>query len=97
MKKPKQCIVRFYDYNECQKYIAHKMGVKSLRDFAGKYSENNPDAPYQDFWHVVMKHNQVCNGCYVWIPEPTSVPDWAKPICEKFIEEFGDIEFWVEW
>lgn len=100
MEKPKKKIVKHYDYNECAKYIAYKLGIKNLRDCAGKYSENKPDAPYQDFWHVVMDQNDnVSNGSYVWILDDWyDCPEWAKPIADAFAEEFGkDEQFWVEW
>lgn len=97
MKKPRKKQVWHYDYWECENYIAHLMGVKDLRDFAGKYSEGNDDAPYLDFWHEVLDNNEIHNGSYIYISREGDWPEWCEPIVEKFIKEFGDEKYWVRW
>ena len=69
MNKPTKRVIEHYDYHECAKYIAYKLGIKDLRDIAGKYSNRNQDAEYQDFWHFVLYFNEsTSNGSYVYIP-----------------------------
>lgn len=76
-----------------------------VRDWAGKYSENKPDAPYQDFWHWMCDHNEVSNPCvasidsdYIDDEEP-----WVKEVIEHIMKEFatpednGFLNFWVSW
>jgi len=59
MKKPKMKKISYFNYDECADYIAHKLGVKDLRNFADHKFEhpepkNNP--PYQDFWHYLIQY-----------------------------------------
>lgn len=96
MKKPEKQTVQHWNYQECEKYIAHKLGIKDLRDVDGRYL-GNPDAKYKDFWNCVCEHNEMHNGCYVWIYADDFYPDWAQPIVKAFVEEFGEEEYWVEW
>lgn len=101
MKKPEEKIVKHLDYNECEKYIAHKLGIKDLRDVLGKFGNSEiKEVGYQDFWHVVMDHNDgLINGSYIYISTDWfQTPEWAKPILKTFAEEFGENqEYWVEW
>lgn len=104
MDKPVKETHEYYNYDECAKYIAHKLGVKDLRDFAGRHAnEYNETLPYQDFWHVLLDHNEIHNGCFVHLPEIDDLEEdeqWAIPIIEAWQEEFEPIfleEYWVSW
>ena len=113
MKKPVKKTKEYYDYHECEKYIANKLGIKDLRDCLGKFQGHLHDdtVEYRDFWHYIIEHGGIHNGCYftMFIEETDEMEDkwlWVKPIIEAFIEEFGDedddgvkceAEFWVEW
>lgn len=97
MNKPIQKTMTYWDYLECEKWVANKLGVKDLRDFAGKYSEGNKDAEYLDFWHCICDMQDVSNPCWIWIDREFEWPDWAIPIVEMFEQEFGPNEYYVEW
>lgn len=102
MNKPQPKTATYLDYHECEDYIAHKLGVKSLRDFTGKYRDYLEgkvlDVEYQDFWHCVCNNQDVTNGSYICICSDLHWPDWAKPIVEAFEKEFGLGQlYWVEW
>ena len=104
MKKPKKHKREYYDYHECAEYIAHKLGVKDLRNFAnwspGQKDQDNP--PYQDFWHFVLDgQDQFCNGCFIYLPfldDNSDYGDWQIKILKEFNKEFGDeTQYWVAW
>lgn len=105
MKKPKKHKREYYDYNECAEYIANKLGVKDLRDFAGKYSEKeSEDKPYLDFWHWLYDFGEIHNGCFIYMPPASDIPHyteeekWVAPIVQVFEDEFGpEAQMWVEW
>lgn len=106
MKKPKKHTRKYYDYDECAKYIANKLGVKDLRDFAGKYTKKGVDdtKPYLDFWHWLCDFGNVHNGCFISMPPASDIPQytneekWVAPIVQAFEDEFGEeAEMWVEW
>ncbi len=103
MQKPEPKVKTILDYHDCEKFIAHKLGVEDLRNFADhkflvKETKDNP--PYQDFWHFLLDANSnVINGCFVFVPEiEDEYEDWQKTICQAFHDEFGvETEYWVEW
>ena len=105
MKKPEsRVLVEGLDYHECERYIAHKMGIEDLRDVLGTFRIVNGemtdcDVEYQNFWHVVMDQNGVNNPCWVYLTdaEYSNNPDWSKSIFDMFEKEFGDVAYWVEW
>jgi hypothetical protein len=109
MKKPKPTVktVTHLDYHECAQYIADKLGIKDLDNVAGKTwgasKKASDNYPYQDFWHLMCKYNEIHNGTFITIPEEIdihgcTIDDWAKPIIKAFNEEFGiGTEYWVEW
>jgi len=99
MEKPISKPVWHLDYQECEKYIAHKLGIKDLRDVKGKFADGkcNYDVEYQDFWHCIMDNQEINNGCYIRILSNQRWPEWAIPIVKAFQEEFEDVEYWVEW
>jgi hypothetical protein len=104
MKKPKKETREYYDYSKCAKFIAYKLGVKDLRDFAGKYEKGGENKPYLDFWHWLCDMNDVHNGCYIYMPPASDIPNysedekWVAPIVQAFEDEFGEeAEMWVDW
>lgn len=101
IKPESKCHVRALDYHECEKYIAEKLGVNDLRDFAGKF-KSNPDAEYQDWWHLVIEQTDVTRGSVIFISSDywnlAKVPEWAMPIYHAFVREFGhEAEYWADW
>jgi|GEM_PF-2422786 len=103
MKKPEPRKIERLDYSECEEYIAWKLGIKNLRNVAGKsYDPKSPDykKPYQDFWHFIVNYYDVHNGSTFTIFSEMleNAKDWQKTIIQAFIDEFGDnAEYWVEW
>jgi hypothetical protein len=106
MKKPKLKTKKYYDYHECAEFIAHKLGIKNLRDVDGKYA-GNKDAKYKDFWHFLLDYNPELNkgsfltfeeyGCGLSLEE-AGIEEWQDKIVRAFIAEFGeDAEYWIEW
>lgn len=61
--KPRKAL---YDYSEVISYIERKYKIDT-RDYAGRWKETDSvkreAIPYQDFWHWVVDHNEVHNGC----------------------------------
>jgi hypothetical protein len=103
MKKPRLKSRKSYDYNECAEYIAHKLGVKDIRDFAGRWNGDkfNESKPYQDFWHFLYNHCEIHNGGEMYMPcldDLNLIEDWQYKILQAFQDEFGeDAVYWVEW
>ena len=104
--KPKQHTHKYYNYHECEKYIAKKLGIKDLRDCLGKFDESNgpyeerENIEYRDFWHFIVDDVEIHNGCAFYIPEPYEGCDWKQwqiDICNAFADEFGMEQFWVSW
>jgi hypothetical protein len=95
MDKPTEKTMKYMDYDECASWVAHKMGVKDLRDFAGKYTEGNKDALYLDFWFCILDNQDFHNPCFVWVDRDLNWPDWAIPIVDMFEQEFGPRKYWV--
>lgn len=105
MKKPQpKKVIRPVYYEDAQAYIEYLLGIKDLRDVAGKFSENKPEAEYQDFWHVLLsRYDYITEGIEFLMFEDDIylVPDWAKPIWKIFMQEFKEpgnnyAEFYVE-
>lgn len=106
MKKPKKQIREYYEFSDCAEYVAHKLGIKDLRDVDGKFY-GNEKAEYKDFWHFLLKYNpELGNGSYLTFYEygnglsleESGIEKWQDKIIRKFIEEFGEeAEYWVWW
>jgi len=107
MDKPTMKIRQSYDYYKCEAYIADKLGVQCLQDFAGKYTRTErgnhvirDDLPYQDFTHFLFGNLDYHNGSEITMPywAYDEAQDWQKKILDAFKEEFGEnAKFWVEW
>ena len=106
MKKPAKHTKEYYDYNECAKYIAHKLGIKNLRDIDGKFN-GNEHADYKDFWHFMLEYDpSINNGSFTSFEgyadglssEEVSIEEWQDKIVRAFIAEFGEeAEYWIDW
>lgn len=113
MNKPEKKTKSYYKYNECRDYLQKKYGYQE-RDYAGKFKnrgtkdvELNEDLLYQDFWHWVIKHYQVCNGCFITFSreyleeDAEESEDWVLEIYKHYIDEFADedgmLEMYVSW
>ncbi len=100
MIKPKLQTREYLDYSECAKYIANKLGVEDLRDFAGRYTTKgeNVSAPYQDFWHFLCD-GEINNGAITYIGTDMGCEEeWQQRICNAFVEEFGEeAPYLMEW
>jgi len=99
MKKPKAQKIERLDYDECQKYISHKLGY-NLRDTLGMFKgkKHNSKVEYRDFWHFLCDHCEIHNGSEFYMPtSDEATEEWQKPILEAFNEEFGEGPYWVWW
>lgn len=111
--KPVKQTKTYYDYNECRNYLENKYGYDE-RDYSkrfkrkdGKLTGINNDVEYRDFWHWVLDHNQISNGCFItFYKEDLEDPemdfeDWQKEIYKRYIDEFadenGELEMYVWW
>ncbi len=93
--------VEALDYSACSDYIANKLGIKDIRDVAGRWG-GNENAPYQDWWHIVIDQTDLSNESVISIGKDywstDKLPEWAVPIFEAFVSEFGeDADYWVSW
>jgi hypothetical protein len=106
LKKPTKKTTKYYDYHEVTKYL-EKLHGKDFRDYAGKFTKDgNDDAPYQDFWHWICDHNEVSNGCYIFLPDwdyhmnSKDTEPWKKEIMQYYYDFLGQDYFermWVDW
>lgn len=75
---------------------------------ADEYSlamKNRPE--YLDFWHWVVDHYDIHNGCFIvfdssWLNcDNDLIESWQKEIYKYYIDEFadenGELEMWVSW
>lgn len=91
-----------YQWNEVVEWVQQQSG-RDVRDWAGKYTDNRPDAPYQDFWHVICNGGGIHNGCFFWVSlNPNDYEeDFCKEIVSVIAKEFpeceGEMYCWVEW
>ena len=106
MNKPTKQTKEYYDYHECARYVAHKLGIENLRDIDGKFN-GNPGADYKDFWHFLLDYNPLINnGSFTSFEEygnglsleEAGIEKWQDKIVRTFIAEFGEeAEYWIEW
>jgi hypothetical protein len=87
-----------YDYNEMIDYIEHKYGIET------RGYKQEVDGVYRDFWHWVLDHNNIHNGCYASFPEDWDddyYPEWTREIMRLIVAEFypdgEELDFWVSW
>lgn len=99
MNKPKKIKLEMYDYHECEEYIAHKLGIKDLRDMLGKFQSTPYDnaIEYRDYWHYIMDKNDVHNPCQIWIFDDEFAKSWQQEVTKAFFNEFGEGPYWVSW
>lgn len=101
MDKPEKETAESYDYSQCEKWVAKKLGIRDLRDVANRFGPKpNKDAEYQDFWHFLIDSQEIHNGCFIHIDTHylEESPDWVKPILKMFAQEFGETtQYWVSW
>lgn len=73
----------------------------------GKFATKD-EVEYLNFWHWFIKHSDIHNGCFAYLPEDWQDPDeeyspwWVKEIMTIITEEFfpdenEDMKVWVEW
>lgn len=104
-------IEKFYNWNDCVKYIEEKHNC-NIRDFAGIHGSNNSTgeynslAPYQDYWHFVVERTDLRRDEFFYMEnewlEDVGIDEWQATITGWFLEEFGEgeyreIQFWAEW
>jgi hypothetical protein len=102
MRKPRKQVHKFYNYLECEKYIAESLGTDSLDNFAGKTfdtGKSSDNLPWQDFWmFLIYRQDNSSRAIKIgsWLQE-TAEP-WQAGIVQAFIEKFGDNqEYWTDW
>lgn len=104
MEKPKKHSKEFYDYRECRDYLQQKYDYDE-RDLAGWRKKMDDSVPYQDFWHWVVEHHQISNGCFVTFSREAlaelDAVDWQREIYVRYLDEFadesGELEMWIWW
>ena len=106
MEKPQKKTKEYYDYYECCRYLEKKYEYQE-RDYLGKFKNGKCDdnIEYLDFWHWVIDHYEIHNGCFITFCEDamdyTEEEEWIKTIYGYYIEEFadenGDLEMYVSW
>jgi hypothetical protein len=105
LTKPQLQTKTFYNYNDCRNYLEKKYGYDE-RDYAKKFQGKkvHDDKPYLDFWHWVIDHNEVHNGCFISFERGTLeyiTEEWVKEIYTHYLDEFadekGEIVFYVWW
>lgn len=70
MDKPKKKVSKaHYDYHDIIKFVEDKYNIQTRG-----YKEE-VDGIYRDFWHWMIEHNDVHNGCYISFPEDWRVPE----------------------
>lgn len=104
-KRPKKETRSYFDYNKCRDYLQAKYGYDE-RDYAGKFVGKGvrENVPYLDFWHWVLNHHQIQNGCFVvftrWEYEDIE-EEWVKVIYGHYLDEFadkeGNLDLYVWW
>jgi hypothetical protein len=113
MEKPEKYTREYYDYGEVIDYIEDKYNIKTrgYTPQAGFTEELvkkswGTQQPYLDFWHWILDHNEISNGCMLylecnWMIENETenyCPYWVKEILRLIRDEFGnEITCWIEW
>lgn len=103
-QKPQPKIRKIYNWRELRLYIEDKYEC-DIRDYAGKFSGNpvDDDAPYQDFWHVMLERLPIRNGAVInvswtdFLASDFNNEGWVLEIVGFFVAEFGstnEVEFW---
>lgn len=93
------------DFNECTDYIEKKYGY-STRGFAfdeEKLLGPTTELEYRDFWHWVVDHYTIHNGCHIEFSQetldeykelepndPYGMKDWQIKIYQDYLNEFAD-------
>lgn len=96
LAKPKAEKMVVFDYHECAAFVGQKLGY-DLCDTLGRFT-GNPKAEYRDFWHFLIDHCDIHNGCQIWMPTPEKCnKDWQNVILQAFLDEFGEGPYWVSW
>ncbi len=95
-----------YDFHEIMRFLEEKTG-RDPRDWSGRFScKSNPRPPYQDFWHYVIKNNEVNNGSHFFLiidGRPETEPEWEfvneihAALRDLFPECNGEIYCYVDW
>jgi len=100
MTKPKPRKEEVLYLQDCEKYVAHKLGLHDLRDTLGKFAKplkkNWEEIEYRDFWHFLCDKQEVHNGCDIWMLDEGDEP-WQTEIVNCFLDEFGDGPYRVNW
>lgn len=82
-----------YDFNECVKYVEHKLGYE-IRDTLGRFKDGNykPDREYRDYWHFLIQIMHINNGSEIIINSELLQlgEQWQNEITKCFIDNFGD-------
>lgn len=107
MIKPKKKKTKpYFDFNEVMDYLETKYD-KDFRNYAGhKFTGEENDVPYLDFWHWMLEHTaNINNGCFIYMPDLETLksrdtPEWVKEIIKYFADFLGkdyDEKIWLEW
>lgn len=97
--KIKKRTIEYWDWNECTKWVEHKLGYP-IRDTLESFKLKWPnDIEYRDFWHLVVEYCDVNNPgeIYLDVLEGAKLKDWQKEILQCYLDEFGEGPYWVEW
>lgn len=65
----KKHTLEYIEWDDLQKALETKLGIKDLRNCANWNlgNPNDPEHPYRDFWHTMIDHfsELIHNGCYL--------------------------------
>ena len=89
LKKKKMEYADWHDIETAAEKLARKRfgRERRLRDWEGKFSGSGDDAPYHDFWHVLVDAGYVENGSIT----PIDFEEWLQDAMEesKLLGEVG--------
>lgn len=106
--KPEKETKSYHVYTKVRDYLQQKYGYDE-RDYVGRYNrrtthEYDPTKPHWDFWHWVVQHHDITNGCFITFTRDQLHEiqvDWVKEIYSRYLDEFADedgtLEMWVWW
>lgn len=100
MKKPIQKVSKpHWDYHEVIDFIEKKYNIHTRRytpqsGFTDEQLEKSNGKPYLDFWHYIIKHNEIHNGCYFYM---NLLGDYEEGRAEGDGDWDGDDEYRPHW
>lgn len=88
----KQCILKYYEWEEIEVKLTEKLGGRNLRDYAGKWEvglKKREGIPHLDFWHWWLENavDEPVNNSYqsicvseLIVAKRRESPEWVLEI-----------------